>query len=515
MEIFRISPDRDVEARGRKPGPPQAETSFRSTNSNDSNLPLSPNEEEKADPGDTEKLVEMMAEFSAGFDPGSFADRVKLSRPHLKIGLFPGSYSHLLLILLEPWVELQKSQKSMTEWLRDRYPNLDMDLPAPSRPSETNITDQTFFGAEVEMLRKLLAPLREDSPLMPIFWINTRQLSAEKMCDQLEASKRAIEEFKDDVAAVLGGDNDTRSIYFSLPVGWKRMSLLSKRQLRMDACRATLSWDDFCRTDLDFTSFFHYYKAHICKLSPDRAMEMGWLPPKELHLPNLSLRRDSGGRGEGATNTGLSTPSDGSLNVMLNLMFDTARWLALARGLPAVHLFCDVARLFSGLKPPANADRSRLELLHYFSQIRVTSDGIPTRPPTPFPWQDRSFANRNPDYFIDLWKSSRGLANDVFQSVSLLEKRRSRANSGFRLCPTEIREKIRMDITQRIGIGQASLPNEPTMEGFAAGVAGHDRRASLPGWFMSARGNNNNNNNNDTNNNMASTDRPFLRASLD
>lgn len=209
MEIFRISPDRDVEARGKKPGLPQAETSFRSTNSNDSTLPLSPNEEEKADPGDTEKLVEMMAEFSAGFDPGSFADRVKLSRPHLKIGLFPGSYSHLLLILLEPWVELQKSQKSMTEWLRDRYPNLDMDLPAPSRPSETNITDQTFFGAEVEMLRKLLAPLREDSPLMPIFWINTRQLSAGKMCDQLEASKRAIEEFKDDVAAVLGGDNDT------------------------------------------------------------------------------------------------------------------------------------------------------------------------------------------------------------------------------------------------------------------------------------------------------------------
>lgn len=210
MDIFRISPDRDLEAQEKRiGGGPQTDTGFKGVMNDDDNMPLlSPVEEAKANTEDMEKLVEMMAEFSMGFDPGSFASRVITSRPRLKERLFPGSYSHLMLILLEPWVELQKSQKSMAEWLLVHYPNMNMHLPALSRPSETNITDQTFFGAEIEMLRKLLAPLREDSPLKPIFWINTRRQSAGKMCDQLEASKRAIEEFKNDVTAILAGNND-------------------------------------------------------------------------------------------------------------------------------------------------------------------------------------------------------------------------------------------------------------------------------------------------------------------
>lgn len=266
------------------------------------------------------------------------------------------------------------------------------------------------------------------------------------------------------------------------------MSLLGKRQLRMDACKATLTWGDFCKTDLDFTSFFHYYKAHICELSPDRAVSLGWLPPRELNLPNL-VSSDGGA----SSNTIPNGLSDDSINITLNLMLDTARWLALARGLPAVHLFCDVARLFSGFEPPVNVDRSRLELLHYFSQIRVSSDGVPTQPTTPFPWQDKSFANRNPDYFVDLWKSSRSLVNDIFQNVSLLERRRNRANSDFRLCPTDTREMLRMNAMQNLKkkSGQGDLAS-PTGTGIGTvdglGLAhGHDRRASTPGWFMSAK----------------------------
>lgn len=243
----------------------------------------------------------------------------------------------------------------------------------------------------------------------------------------------------------------------------------------MDACKATLFWENFSKSELDFTSFFHYYKDHMCKHSPDKAVDLGWLPPHELRLPNLPS--------SAAENPDpiSGNPSKGSTNIALNLMFDTARWLALARGLPAVHLFCDVARLFSGCNLPGNAGHSRLELLHYLSQIRVSSDCIPTRPSSALQSQDRYFANRNPDYFIDSWKSSKSLTDDIFQNVSLFERRwnTNRAN----ILDIRLRPDIRGCTMPGMNAQNTKLPVESNCNAFGQF---YDRRATLPEWFKSA-----------------------------
>lgn len=207
MDIFRISPDPDRSFQREDLENGQADTSFKGVTTSCDTGSFSPDDEGNTEQGHLDKLVEMMSDFSISFDPGSFATRVISSRPILKDSLAPGSFSHFLLILLEPWVDLQKIQESMMAWLVHRFPDMDMGFPAPIRPAETNATDQTFFVAEIEMLRILLAPLREDSPSAPIFWINTRRDAANEMCDQLEFSFIAIDEFKNDVDAVLTGMN--------------------------------------------------------------------------------------------------------------------------------------------------------------------------------------------------------------------------------------------------------------------------------------------------------------------
>lgn len=151
---------------------------------------------------ENERLDELMGQFTKGFDPGAFGGNVLASIPMLGKNLFPGSYAHLLLLLLESFEMLQTTQLSLEDWLKDRF-NKNQII----HPTEISITDETYFGAEIEMLRKLLEPIREGNK-NSIFWINTRRTHPTRTCEQLEAAIRVIESFKNDVCAAMKDDHE-------------------------------------------------------------------------------------------------------------------------------------------------------------------------------------------------------------------------------------------------------------------------------------------------------------------
>lgn len=142
-----------------------------------------------------QKLEELMDNFTRGFDPGNFSREVMSLLPMLAERATPGSFKHLLVLLLENWPKMQSIQASLEDWLRGHYQRW-----AITHPSDTSITDEMYFGSEIEMLRKLLAPLRGDD-MGKVFWMNTRLPDCAKVCKQLEASAKVIEEFKRDILA--------------------------------------------------------------------------------------------------------------------------------------------------------------------------------------------------------------------------------------------------------------------------------------------------------------------------
>ena len=139
------------------------------------------------------RVEDLMQQFTKGFDPGSFPKEVMDSLPLLSDNPFPGSYAHLSIILLENCGKMQGIQANLENWLRERYKRW-----AITYPDNTSITDETFFGAEFEMLRKLLAPLRGEDATH-VYWMNSRYPHVVKVCQQLEASVKVIEEFKQDI----------------------------------------------------------------------------------------------------------------------------------------------------------------------------------------------------------------------------------------------------------------------------------------------------------------------------
>ena len=163
--------------------------------------------EEKAEEiieAENERLDQLMIEFTRGFDPGIFADEISYALPTVLLDVFPGSYEHLLSMLFESDTKMHATQVKLETWLLDRYPQV---LNKITQRGETNITDETYFGAEIEILRKLLAYLRKETD-KPVFWLNSRRASPTKARQQLEASVRVIELFKNDVVAAMRSDTE-------------------------------------------------------------------------------------------------------------------------------------------------------------------------------------------------------------------------------------------------------------------------------------------------------------------
>ncbi|KAI9372798.1 hypothetical protein BJX61DRAFT_533687 [Aspergillus egyptiacus] len=354
-----------------------------------------------------QKLDELFEKFTRGFDPKSFANRIMSVVPKLLKNLRPGTYAHLLLLLFSTYNSIQMFQLALEDWLFHHFKGLPI-----VHPTDMKRTDEIFLGLEIEMLRQLLAPIREGTK-NSIFWLNTRRADPFKTCEQLEAAIRVIECFKDDICAALKTGSGYRTTYCNLPVSVERTAMLSMKRIRMDGCRATLCWDSFNGSEIEFTAFFRFYKAHISRTQPEKARASGWLPPSNPQTPRLSAP-------EAVEGDLASWSSHGVENEIFDLLLKTAMWLSIARGLPAVHLFCDVARLFVLNGPQEKADDEYRCFLTYLTRIRAVEEGTQP-PPSPLVFRDdEAFPTRNIDYFEDVWRTRHQLSTGLLDNTSLL-----------------------------------------------------------------------------------------------
>ncbi|PWY82821.1 hypothetical protein BO70DRAFT_379393 [Aspergillus heteromorphus CBS 117.55] len=366
--------------------------------------------EEKAEEiieADNERIEQLMAELTKGFDPSKFAEDVSNSLPKILEDAFPGSFQHLLSLLLESDDKMHDTQVKLERWLLDRYPQV---LNKVVQREEINISDETYFGAEIETLRKLVEPLRDWSK--QVFWLNYRRASPAKARQHLEASVLAIELFKGHIATAMEKDTEDRMIYNPLPISVERTTLTSLKQLRIDACKTSLSWDGYMDSDIVLTRFFHAYKELTCQVRPEKAREWGWLPPEDLEAPLPSAPKARKGD---LTMWPFKHAKKGALDMLLK----TALWLAMARGLPAVHLYCDVARLFTTHLPSKTANEAYIRFLRHLAQIRVSMDSIRSAPPTPIPYKSEPIITSNYDFYDDVFKCDRSLTTDLMTNLTL------------------------------------------------------------------------------------------------
>ncbi|ODM24044.1 hypothetical protein SI65_01634 [Aspergillus cristatus] len=343
--------------------------------------------EERLAAYDTQRLRELVSNFARGFDAARFPDYVKTWIPRLGHDLFPGSYAHLMIILLEDWDQMECFQLSMFKWLCERHP-----IPRYYRICRARGIDDRLFVTELGVLKKLLSPLWGDDP-RPIYWIGSRLTNPDDSCDQVKTSMRIIKHFKEEISAEIHDANDDRTIFFPKTAPEDHKAEVSIREFRIDACKASLGWGEFLKTDLHFTSFHQYYKAHLIRTSPHRARALGFLPPLHEPIPDyLPVRPD-------AQPTAWCNWTRPELRgSVLDLILKIAVWLGLARGAAAVHLFCDIVRAFSLKKPTDLTDRDRIALLYHFTAIRISNERITSGLTTPFSHADKSLLSRNTDY---------------------------------------------------------------------------------------------------------------------
>ncbi|KAL4792985.1 hypothetical protein BDV19DRAFT_400322 [Aspergillus venezuelensis] len=373
---------------------------------------------------ETKKLDHLTSKFTKGFDPGAFGETIMASLPMLAGDLFPGSYAHLLLLLFESSDVIEDIQINLERWTG----NYDHGTPI-IQPSKTSSSDETFFVNEINMLRRLLSPIRRGTK-KEIFWLNTRRADPGKTCEQLEASIRAIEMFKSDICAAMKPGHEQRTIYNQTSDNNEWSKLFSLKQSRLDTCKATLQWDSFSGSEIELSSFFRSYKTHISEYEPARARASGWLPPKSPGTPRLSSPKAS-------SSDLASWASHGVNEEFLDLLLQTALWLSLARGFAAVLLFCDVARLFVLQQPSTSNSDYWCFLLHLIS-YRATPGGTRLSPSHMTPREDNVFPTRNTDYFQDIMRTGHKLSENLYDDTSLLERR---METGLKLSNPPVRRR--------------------------------------------------------------------------
>lgn len=430
MDVFPLSPDFECED--------PFETTVELVDieaSDDEDLTWADQKAKEITAAERQTFDQLMDEFAKGFDPDSLTREMMATLPLLEDDLFPSSFAHLLILLLQTDAKIETAQVKLVRWLRARYPI------ALCEPSETQLVDETFFMSEIEMLRRLLSTLRGDDD-KNIYWITSRPFEIGKSCQALEASIRVIRAFERDMRSATKEVDEESKIctslfhltvklttlnaghfYNDLPVGTERTVLASMRAQRCDSSQASIGWNNYLSSEIEFTKCHQYFKHYVVEHDPDKARGFGWLPPKHIKVPRSS-----------ATDVDLVDVSDWPLNdhqkKVMSLLFKVAQWLGLARGLAAVHLFCDVARNFTIHKPSEKPTASYILFMQKLAEVRLCPSSIKSHVPTPFPYDDKDYADRNREYFIDSWRSAKILVLCQVEKASFLKKKRDKKKQG-------------------------------------------------------------------------------------
>lgn len=371
-----------------------------------------------------ETLLSLMADLSMGYDPSTLPQYATSSFPLLWDNMFPGSFNHLLVILFGSNPDMTRCQSSMQSWL-DGY--------LECQHTSTDTLDDALFGSEVEMVRRLVAPLR-GVEMDRVFWLNSRTFYARELCEQVECSAKVIEQFQHDLIASLVVPDDHGKPASQWPLVRQRANLVDPvhgkvvngksreqfwglRDYRLEASAATLGWETLIRSSIEFTKFHQYYKAHLRRTNRDKALELGFKRPVSSEFPKFIL--------EGLAVTLPNWPCGEAKNTILDLLFKTALWIGLARGFPALHLFCDIARHFAFCEPTNPITKERACFLRHLVRVRVAPGAIrvPQDEP-PFPFEDMTHADRNPAYFIDIAECRRHRAEELQGTLTLTDQPR-------------------------------------------------------------------------------------------
>lgn len=189
-----------------------------------------------------------------------------------------------------------------------------------------------------------------------------------------------------------------------------------------------MCWGSIFRSPLEFTDLHAYYTSHLTDADPEKAKQYGFIPPDELQLAD-ELAED-------AEEDIPVWPGDDAQRTVLDLIYRTAVWLGLARGFPALQLFCDVVRHFNLEEPNEDTSLSRLYFLNRFVRMRVSPTGAIPKciQHTPTPTRDTVFPDKDPDYFMDVAESHRKLAGEFDKKLTLVERKiRPKALANFNL----------------------------------------------------------------------------------
>ncbi|KAJ5601077.1 hypothetical protein N7510_010611 [Penicillium lagena] len=383
-----------------------------------------------------ELLLESVADFWIGFDLSTFPQFIASWVPRLRHTALPGSYEQLLLLLYDDLAHYVRLQKSMADGIpnyltthrervlhEDRLRNVgrayEWSHPRYRKPATLHArrpsslarkhADESLFFAELRMLRDLVAPVRDAS--LPVYWITLRADRADDLEPEFAASQDIIARLRIYLQESLYDHHKNYTIHCARSSTADPRKALSLKQFRLDTCKGTLLWEKYPPDPMHFTEFHQHYRDHLLQTDPVAAQQAGFLPPINTPPPTVKVA-DQPGIDLGDPWAPVTNESK-----ILTLLVRTSQWLALARGLPAVHLFYDVTRLFT-IYGVDVANATQIDFCNLMDRLRFPRD-VHVPPPGRFS-PTPSGGIHNPEYFRDLEAANRAMAQALINEDTLL-----------------------------------------------------------------------------------------------
>ncbi|PGH06892.1 hypothetical protein GX51_02137 [Blastomyces parvus] len=353
------------------------------------------------------RLEQKIKNFERCFNPKAWMVHVPAMTEKLVKDATPGTFKHFLLLLLEPDETFAVAQHSVQSWLDERYPGRVVDDIPERGPYALWATEKQLLLGELELLRKLVEPLREEATT--IHWLEKNPCRNVFTMRALKKAYKIIVEFENETTArtILNEEGKLSSLSVDRDF---RLAVMSMRMARMDVCKESLSKLPPPKIPKfnDPTAFpttegrLHNYKNYLPHMhetehfdTPDSSLSPQ--PHEDLHKYRLEAANCAG-----------------SMDDVIETMMNTARWLAKARCTESVDLFCDVARMFSPRDPPANLSIEKYSLLRALCDVMFDTDDIGSESSSStVRYSEGDLDTINWEYFVDAAASRRSLMMDL------------------------------------------------------------------------------------------------------
>ncbi|KLJ08834.1 hypothetical protein EMPG_15728 [Blastomyces silverae] len=327
------------------------------------------------------RLEQKIKDFGRYFNPKAWMVHVPAMTEKLVKDATPGTFKHFLLLLLEPDETFAKAQHNVQTWLDERYSGRVVDNIPERGPYALWVAEKQLLLGEIELLRKLVEPLREEGKT--IHWLEKNP------CRNLYTMRSLKKAYK----IILEFENETTTRTILNEEG--KLSSLSLPPPKIPKSNDPTTFPASERR-------LHKYKNY--QPHPDEAEHLD-KPESSLspqpHDDLLKYRLE-------AANCA------GTMDDVIETMMNTARWLAKARCTESVDLFCDVARMFSPHDPPANLSNEKYSLLRALCDVMFDTDDIGSESPySTARYCEDDLDTTNWEYFVDAAASRRSLMMDL------------------------------------------------------------------------------------------------------